>query len=80
MLFRSCVEHDTAAVAGLLDAAREWIAAAGRAEALGPLSFTLNHEVGAQAGELGGNLVRFEAPPDGKVSVSLGGLPVVGQS
>ncbi len=45
-----CVERDAAAVAALLDAAHSWIMAAGRTEALGPLSFTINHEVGAQVG------------------------------
>ena len=58
-----CVPHDAAAPAtfgflcaepadlqGLLDAARGWIAGRGRAEMLGPLSFTINHEVGAQVG------------------------------
>ena len=59
----ACVPHDVAAAAsfgflcaerdaipGLLDAARRWIAARGRADMFGPLSFTINHEVGAQVG------------------------------
>ncbi len=40
-------EQDAEAVAALLGAAREAAAAAGRAHLDGPLSFTINHEVGA---------------------------------
>ena len=59
----ACVPHDAAAAASfgflcaerdavpaLVDTARRWIAARGRTEMLGPLSFTINHEVGAQVG------------------------------
>jgi hypothetical protein len=45
-----CAERDPALVAALLRAARGFAAAAGRAALLGPLSFTINHEVGAQVG------------------------------
>ncbi|MGK7868974.1 GNAT family N-acetyltransferase [Falsiroseomonas sp. E2-1-a20] len=45
-----CAEQDAALVAALLAAARQWVAGQGRAEMLGPLSFTINHEVGAQVG------------------------------
>ncbi|OYW09930.1 MAG: hypothetical protein B7Z53_01960 [Rhodospirillales bacterium 12-71-4] len=45
-----CLEQDPAVLRALLDAARGFIAAAGRAAMLGPLSFTINHEVGAQLG------------------------------
>ncbi|MBU8541221.1 GNAT family N-acetyltransferase [Falsiroseomonas tokyonensis] len=45
-----CAERDPAVVEALLAAARGFIAAAGRAEMTGPLSFTINHEVGAQIG------------------------------
>lgn len=59
----ACVPHDATAPAtfgflcadrealpDLLAAARAWIAGRGRADMLGPLSFTINHEVGAQIG------------------------------
>jgi hypothetical protein len=42
-----CTEQDAAAVAALLAAARDVAAAAGRETIDGPLSFTINHEVGA---------------------------------
>lgn len=42
-----CCIGDEAVLAGLLAAARGWIAQAGRGEMLGPLSFSINHEVGA---------------------------------
>ncbi|NKE43234.1 hypothetical protein HB662_00485 [Roseomonas frigidaquae] len=45
-----CTEQDPAVVAALLGAARDFIRAQGRAEMTGPLSFTINHEVGAQIG------------------------------
>jgi hypothetical protein len=45
-----CCTEDPAVVAALVGAARAQLAAAGRAGMLGPLSFTINHEVGAQAG------------------------------
>lgn len=47
--FLGCIE-DPAVLGGLLAAAGGWIAAAGRGAMLGPLSFTINHEVGAQIG------------------------------
>ena len=43
-----CTEREV--LPGLLDAARGWIAARGRTGMVGPLSFTINHEVGAQVG------------------------------
>jgi len=42
-----CAERDAAAVAALLDAARGFAATHGREEIHGPLSFTINHAVGA---------------------------------
>ena len=51
-----CLERDPAVLAALLAAARDFIRAQGRAEMTGPLSFTINHEVGAQAGF-------FDRPP-----------------
>ena len=45
-----CAERDPAVVAALLDAARGFIRGQGRAGMTGPLSFTINHEVGAQIG------------------------------
>jgi len=50
--FLCCVE-DQAVLAGLLDATRRWIAATGRDGMLGPLSFSINHEVGALVEGLG---------------------------
>jgi hypothetical protein len=50
------VEEDAAVLRALLDAARGFAAAHGRDALLGPLSFTINHEVGAQAGF-------FDRPP-----------------
>ncbi len=44
------VEEDDAALLALLEAARGVARAHGRDRMLGPLSFTINHEVGAQAG------------------------------
>lgn len=51
-----CAERDAAAVAGLVAAARDWLGAGGRRAMLGPLSFTINHEVGAQVDA-------FDRPP-----------------
>ncbi len=45
-----CCTPDAAVLAALLAAARGWCAGEGRAGMLGPLSFTINHEVGAQIG------------------------------
>lgn len=45
-----CAERDAAVIGCLLEAARDFIRAQGRAEMTGPLSFTINHEVGAQIG------------------------------
>lgn len=42
------VEEDAAALGALLDAARGFGASSGRDALLGPLSFSINHEVGAQ--------------------------------
>jgi hypothetical protein len=50
------VEEDPAALRALLAAARGFAAARGRESLLGPLSFTINHEVGAQTGF-------FDRPP-----------------
>lgn len=49
-------EEDAATLRALLDAARGFAAARGRDALLGPMSFTINHEVGAQAGF-------FDRPP-----------------
>lgn len=43
-------QEDAATLRALLDAARGFARARGRDRLLGPLSFTINHEVGAQAG------------------------------
>lgn len=43
------LEEDPAVLRGLLAAARGFAAAGGREALIGPLSFTINHEVGAQA-------------------------------
>ncbi|MGX9962095.1 hypothetical protein ACVFYP_02160 [Roseomonas sp. F4] len=51
-----CLEQDPAVLAALLAAARGFLREQGRAEMIGPLSFTINHEVGAQAGF-------FDRPP-----------------
>lgn len=48
--------RDGVALGALLDAARAFVAARGGREMLGPLSFTINHEVGAQLGD-------FDRPP-----------------
>lgn len=45
-----CAERDPAVLAALLEAARGFIGAQGRDAMTGPLSFTINHEVGAQVG------------------------------
>ncbi len=45
-----CTERDPAVLAVLLDAARSFIRGQGRDRMTGPLSFTINHEVGAQIG------------------------------
>jgi hypothetical protein len=50
------LEEDAAALRALLDAARSFARDRGRDALLGPLSFTINHEVGAQAGF-------FDRPP-----------------
>ncbi|MBR0654354.1 GNAT family N-acetyltransferase [Plastoroseomonas arctica] len=42
------VEQDGATLAALLDTARAWLAARGMTRLRGPLSFTINHEVGVQ--------------------------------
>jgi hypothetical protein len=42
-----CAERDAALVEALLGAARGFALAHGRSRMLGPLSFTINHEVGA---------------------------------
>ncbi len=47
---------DGAVLAELLEAVRGFVAARGRSEMLGPLSFTINHEVGAQ-------IDHFDRPP-----------------
>lgn len=44
--FLCCIE-EAAVLGALLDAARGWIGAGGREAMLGPLSFSINHEVGA---------------------------------
>ncbi len=49
------LERDGALLAALLDAARAWLRARGAARIRGPLSFTINHEVGAQ-------IAGFDAP------------------
>ena len=53
-----CCEADAAVVAALVEAVRGWIAgpAGGRSAMQGPLSFTINHEVGAQ-------IDAFDRPP-----------------
>jgi hypothetical protein len=45
-----CAERDAALVEALLGAARGFTLGQGRSRVLGPLSFTINHEVGAQIG------------------------------
>lgn len=45
-----CAERDVAVLTALLQAARGFIRARGRDSMCGPLSFTINHEVGAQIG------------------------------
>jgi hypothetical protein len=45
-----CAERDEGLVAALLRAAQGFARGLGRAHLLGPLSFTINHEVGAQIG------------------------------
>ncbi|MDP3415758.1 hypothetical protein [Falsiroseomonas sp.] len=45
-----CAERDPAVLAALLEAARGFIRGQGRDSMTGPLSFTINHEVGAQVG------------------------------
>ncbi len=42
------LERDAQVLRGMLGAAAAWLAARGHARMLGPLSFTINHEVGAQ--------------------------------
>ncbi len=53
--FLCCIE-DPSVLGALLGAARGWIGAAGRGEMLGPLSFSINHEVGAL-------VAGFDRPP-----------------
>ena len=48
-----CCEPDAAVVAALVGAARDWIAGHGRGTMQGPLSFSINHEVGAQIDTFG---------------------------
>ncbi|MES2711566.1 MAG: hypothetical protein V4653_08285 [Pseudomonadota bacterium] len=50
------VEHDAEVLAALLATARAWLAARGMVRLRGPLSFTINHEVGVQ-------VAGFERPP-----------------
>jgi len=50
------VEQDNAVLAALLGEARTWLAAHGMTRLRGPLSFTINHEVGVQ-------VAGFDAPP-----------------
>ena len=49
------LERNPAVLAALLDTARAWLRARGAARIRGPLSFTINHEVGAQ-------IAGFDAP------------------
>jgi hypothetical protein len=58
-------ERDTAAVTGLLDAARGFAARHGRGSLDGPLSFTINHEVGALISPAGrAPMLRMPRTPD----------------
>jgi hypothetical protein len=50
------VEEDAVVLAALLDTARAWLAARGMTRLRGPLSFTINHEVGVQ-------VAGFDQPP-----------------
>jgi hypothetical protein len=59
-----CAERDAAVVAALLDAARGFVARHGRRSLDGPLSFTVNHEVGALVPpEAGGEVMPEGRPP-----------------
>jgi hypothetical protein len=63
--FLRCTE-DAAVLAGLLDAARGFAAGQEREAMDGPLSFTINHEVGAQAAAFGrAPMLRMPRTPPG---------------
>lgn len=59
------IERDPAVFGALLDTARDWLGAHGAARLRGPLSFTINHEVGALVAGFGapGSLRTPETPP-----------------
>ncbi len=59
-----CAERNPAVIAGLLQAARDFAAQHGRGEIHGPLSFTINHEVGALISPLDrGPMLRMPRTP-----------------
>ncbi|WP_426955223.1 GNAT family N-acetyltransferase [Muricoccus radiodurans] len=57
------VEQDAAVLAALLEAARSWLVARGATRLRGPLSFSINHEVGARVEGEGAMLRMPRNPP-----------------
>ncbi|HYF07733.1 MAG TPA: hypothetical protein VD970_08930, partial [Acetobacteraceae bacterium] len=65
-----CLDRDAAVLEALLGAARNWLAARGARRIRGPMSFTINHEIGAL-------VAGFEAPGSPRMPRTPAWLPAM---